>query len=199
MDRELQARGVPAQAEILEISGNRVGDYDSAAPTRVSCRIRVHPDGGEPVETTVKQLIPINLVYHLEPGNQVPVVHDPGDPSKAAIDLEGKSAAGQAASADRVAAQQEYMEQIKQLTGDDPNRPKTDADVADAIRTAQQFMGQNAKLIEQLKASGVPGAQAAGAPEPDPIERLERLAKLRDSGAISEDEFARLKGEILGN
>jgi hypothetical protein len=196
---------VPAQAEILEISGNRVGDYDSSAPTRVDFRLRVHTEGVDPVEAHVTQLVPINLVYHLEPGGWVPVVHDPGDPSKVAVDLEGKSQAAQAATTERVAAQQDYMEQIKQMTGEDPNRPKTDADVADAIRTAQEFMSQNAQLVDWAKQAGVPGAPPGGPPgspppaeSTDPIEKLERLAKLRESGAISEEEFARLKGELLG-
>jgi hypothetical protein len=69
---------------------------------------------------------------------------------------------------------------------------------------------QNAALIDWAKQAGVPG-MPGGAPTAPPgatpgggdqaedsIAKLERLAKLRDSGAISDEEFARLKGEILG-
>jgi Short C-terminal domain/Protein of unknown function (DUF3592) len=213
MDADLRDRGVPAQAEILEISGNRVGDYDSAAPTSVSFRLSVHPQGADPLEAEVTQTLPINTVYHLEPGNQVPVVHDPADPAKVAVDVAQESAAAQAQAQDAAAAAQDYMETIKQMTGEDPNRPKTDADVAAAIRSAQQLAQQNAGLIEWAKQAGVPGTPPGpipggagpapgGKPEggdSDPIEKLERLAKLRDSGAISDQEFERLKGEILGS
>ena len=39
--------------------------------------------------------------------------------------------------------------------------------------------------------------QATRQAQQDPIARLERLAALRDSGALSPDEFDRLKAEIL--
>jgi hypothetical protein len=42
----------------------------------------------------------------------------------------------------------------------------------------------------------MPGVPAPA--EDDPVEQLERLAKLRDSGAITAAEFERLKREILG-
>lgn len=39
---------------------------------------------------------------------------------------------------------------------------------------------------------------SAPAPAPDPVERLARLAALRDQGALTEEEFQKLKAEILG-
>lgn len=41
-------------------------------------------------------------------------------------------------------------------------------------------------------------AMATRMPGIDPVERLERLAKLRESGAITESEFQRLKAEVIG-
>lgn len=38
----------------------------------------------------------------------------------------------------------------------------------------------------------------AAPPAPDPVEQLARLAKLRDSGAVTEEEFQAKKTEILG-
>ncbi len=47
---------------------------------------------------------------------------------------------------------------------------------------------------------GAPGMTpgATQGSDSDPIEKLERLAKLRESDAISDQEFERLNGEILG-
>ena len=208
MGRRLKRNGVLAQAEVLEISGHRVGHHDQPFPVPVRFRLRVHPDGADSVEVELKQRVPNDRVHHLEPGSWVPVVHDPGDPSKVAVDVAEESEAAKAAAGERVAAQQEYMETIKRTTGQDPNRPPGPADVTAAIEAAQQLAQQNAELVEWAKAAGVPGMQPPAAPgggpessaqaEGDPIERLERLVRLRDSGAISDQEFERLKGEITG-
>jgi hypothetical protein len=211
VDRELKRSGVLAQAEILEISGNRVGHHDQPFPVPVRFRLRVHPEGAEPVEVELKQNVPNDRAYHLEPGAWVPVVHDPKDPGKVAVDLAEESAAAQAAAEETVATQQEYMETIRQMTGEDPNGPKTQADVTEAIKMAQQMAEQNVELVDWAKRAGVPGmTPPGGAPAPPPagsagggqgedsIAKLERLTKLRDSGAISDDEFERLKAEILG-
>jgi hypothetical protein len=53
-------------------------------------------------------------------------------------------------------------------------------------------------------AERLPGAEAAaktfGMPKPggDPVGKLERLARLREQGAITEAEFERLKREVIG-
>jgi hypothetical protein len=65
-------------------------------------------------------------------------------------------------------------------------------------------MEQNAELVDWARTMGVPGTPPVGTwPAPggaggDRIERLERLAKLRESGTITDEEFQRLKDEILG-
>lgn len=43
-----------------------------------------------------------------------------------------------------------------------------------------------------------PAAPAPVAAAPDPIEQLTQLAALRDSGALTEDEFEAQKAKILG-
>jgi Short C-terminal domain len=209
MDRRLQRDGILAQAEVLQIEGHRVGHHDQPFPVPVRFRLRVHPQGAAPVEVEVEQRVPNDLVHHLEPGAWVPVVHDPADPSTVAVDLAEESAAGQAAAHERVSAQQDYTDTIQQVTGQDPNWPSGPTDVAGAMRMAQQYMEQNAELVDWAKSVGVPGmpgmptptptpAPAAPAPGTDRIEQLERLAKLRDSGALTDEEFQRMKDEVLG-
>lgn len=47
-------------------------------------------------------------------------------------------------------------------------------------------------------AAEAPAPAAAPAPEVDPIERLKRLGELRDSGVLTEEEFAAQKAKLLG-
>jgi hypothetical protein len=51
-----------------------------------------------------------------------------------------------------------------------------------------------------MAADSAQAAPAAGPAEPEPsyIDELERLAALRDQGAITEEEFAAKKGQLLG-
>jgi Short C-terminal domain len=41
-------------------------------------------------------------------------------------------------------------------------------------------------------------AEPAASAEPDPIEQLERLAKLHEEGALTDEEFAAQKAKLLG-
>jgi Short C-terminal domain len=63
--------------------------------------------------------------------------------------------------------------------------PGMEDQVREAMEMAQQYMGQ------------MPGAAAATGGD-DRIAQLERLAKLRDSGALSDEEFEAEKARLLG-
>ena len=43
-----------------------------------------------------------------------------------------------------------------------------------------------------------PQAEYAPEPQPDPLDQLERLGKLKAQGVLSEEEFAAEKAKILG-
>ena len=62
----------------------------------------------------------------------------------------------------------------------------TQEQVKQAMEMAERFMGQD------LDGDGV----VAGAQE-DVVSQLERLAKLRDQGALTEEEFAAQKAKLL--
>jgi hypothetical protein len=42
------------------------------------------------------------------------------------------------------------------------------------------------------------GPQPAGAPAQDPLDRIAKLAQLRDSGALTDEEFEAQKAKLLG-
>lgn len=69
---------------------------------------------------------------------------------------------------------------------------------ANAVSNKQQqkYAAQNAANAEQ--AAPVQEAAPAAAPAGDLTAQLEALAKLRDQGILTEDEFSAKKAQILG-
>jgi Short C-terminal domain len=70
---------------------------------------------------------------------------------------------------------------------------------ANAVSNKQQqkYAAQNAAAGEQQAAPAQEAAPAA-APADDLTAQLEALAKLRDQGILTEDEFSAKKAQILG-
>jgi membrane protease subunit (stomatin/prohibitin family) len=68
-----------------------------------------------------------------------------------------------------------------------------------ARRQQSKYASQDAAYVEQQSAAAMQGAeQATAAPAEDPIEQIERLSKLHDSGALTDEEFSAAKAKILG-
>ena len=45
--------------------------------------------------------------------------------------------------------------------------------------------------------AGTPGTRTASVPGPDPLDTIAKLARLRDSGAITEEDYERQKTKLL--
>jgi Short C-terminal domain len=69
-----------------------------------------------------------------------------------------------------------------------------------ARRQANRYADQDAQYTQQQVAAVNQGyAQADAAPTgEDPFEQIEKLSKLHDSGALTDEEFAAAKAKILG-
>jgi Short C-terminal domain len=61
-------------------------------------------------------------------------------------------------------------------------------------RTARRQMGMYGDQGGGEEYSAEPAAPT----EPDPLEQLEKLAKLHDEGALTDEEFAAQKAKLLG-
>jgi Short C-terminal domain len=72
----------------------------------------------------------------------------------------------------------------------------TAAVVGGHMANKQAAQAQQAAAEAPAPATAPPPAPEAGAP--DPIEQLTQLAALRDSGALTEEEFEAQKAKILG-
>jgi hypothetical protein len=57
---------------------------------------------------------------------------------------------------------------------------------------------KHAAQAEQAAAEAPPAAPEPAAAAPDPIEQLTQLAALKDSGALTQEEFDAQKAKILG-
>ena len=67
-----------------------------------------------------------------------------------------------------------------------------------AEQDAYNEQAQAAYAATQAPPPAYAAAAPAPAPEADPIAELERLARLHESGALSDDEFAAAKARVLG-
>jgi len=75
----------------------------------------------------------------------------------------------------------------------DPENPSSYRILWDEVTPAEEAARAKAERVAALRRG-----EADDAPADDPISRLERLAALRDSGAITEAEFVALKAKVLG-
>ena len=68
-----------------------------------------------------------------------------------------------------------------------------------ARRQANRYADQDAQYTQQQVAAVDAGyAQAEAPAAEDPFEQIEKLSKLHDSGALTDEEFASAKAKILG-
>jgi hypothetical protein len=67
-----------------------------------------------------------------------------------------------------------------------------------ARRQQRRYAGQDAAYVEQQAAAAQQGAEGAAGGMGDQASEIERLAQLHASGALTDEEFAAAKANILG-
>jgi len=92
---------------------------------------------------------------------------------------------------DLVQAMEDLGIQSIDLTDEDKAALAAEPNQATVVGTTVTYQGQP-------QASPPPTAAATTAAAPSYLDELERLAALRDQGAITEEEFAAKKGQLLG-
>ena len=132
------------------------------------------PEGGAPYR--IDYVFPTTrMKAALSVGMEIPVKVDPGDPTRIAVQWDAQKAAIAAAGGDYAAVA--------------AGLASTYGGVADAAM--RQAMAGGGATVGTAAASPDPPASA------DPLEKIGQLAKLRDSGAITEEEFAAKKAQLL--
>jgi hypothetical protein len=178
LKKHLEKNGKRANATILEIadkgmtvtSGNEhvVGNTEFVLKTR----LKVQPED-EP-EFEVEQKFRFMQLAVPSAGSVLAVIYDPADHDKIMLD-------------DSPEAQQQAT---LSSAGLDPNA------IAQMMNQAQQWQAQ----AGQMPAGQMPGTAppASAQQAPDPVEQLEKLAALKEKGALTDAEFEAEKARILG-
>jgi hypothetical protein len=167
-EQQLFQTGERATAVIEGVEGTGTSINDMP---QVYLTLRVQPRNGQEFIHQRKIILPFGSV--VQPGHLVEVAYDPANPERVALETDSRYAATMPAV---------YIK----------TRPPE-----------QQQVQQAAPVASAPAASFSMGAPAASAgpvddSPPTLIEQLERLAKLRDSGALSPEEFEQQKRNLLG-
>ncbi len=221
MEEKLRAGGRSASATILEAEQthwavSRAPD-NVVANTQIvwKLKLQVTPTGESPFEAEIEQAWP--QLDSPRVGQVVPVLFDPEDHSKVALD-HSDAAQGQAAAEmveshlgpDQAAAIQQFtgasVSELMKAAMADPSGFA--AQMRERAAAAQQAaMAQVAAMQAQVaaaqqsaaaqQAGTAPAAAPAATPAEDLVDTLAKLADLRDRGVLTDEEFRAQKKRLL--
>jgi hypothetical protein len=188
LKKQLEESGTRANATVVEIAEKGMavtrGAEGVVANTELALKahLRVQPEN-EP-EFEVKKRFSFPQMAVPSAGQTVPVLYDPRDHDKIIVDYSPEAQQGAALSA----------------AGIDPSQ------IGQLMQQAQQMQTQAGQVpqpgqIPDMSNMGLPGMspQPPAQAQPDPVEQLEKLAKLKESGALTEAEFEAEKAKILSS
>jgi hypothetical protein len=195
--RSLRRVGLRAYAEVLSAEQTAlsvtVGNPNlvNNSEIRWELQVRVLPDVEPPFEATVHVLLP--QTNRPRPGTRVSVLYDPKDHSRVELDQRPASTADAAIEAITNARPDLTGAQVMGMPMTDVIRQA----IADPNGFREQMIARGTQVQQQAMAAMQ--AQAGAVPASnDPVDRLERLASLKDRGLITDDEFEQQKRRILG-
>lgn len=195
--RNLSKVGIRAFADVLAVEQSAisvtVGNPNLVGNTEVrwKLRLRVTPDAEPPFEASVTALLP--QLAPPRPGLRLPVLYDPKDHGR--VEIGHRPAATADAAVDAVTAARPDLAgaQVMGMPMGDVIRQA----IADPTGFREEMMRRGAEMQQQALGAMQAG-QASARPGSDPIDRLERLAALKDRGLLTGEEFEQQKRKILG-
>ena len=162
---------------------------DNASSANVHLTLVVQADGVPATSVDLDCIAPTKKWPF--PGEQLPVTFDRNDPERIKVrwdDVpEGREVAANQADALAAALNQGGAGQGQAIQGGDPS---------EIVAALQKAMPGAQIQVEGGGDLGVGSPPAGGADER--VAKLERLAKLKESGALTDQEFEREKARILG-
>ena len=197
--RRILKHGIAGTAEVLRLGYQ----YGQSSLSNRQLTLRVQAPGMDPYEVDGQWMVRGKYVDDLRRGSHIPVKVDPDDPSQVAIDWDRLAHPDPVEMTFTAPPQVTVHPQAVidfsptlDLRNDPELRRKIEAVVGHELTPGQTLsLAENDPLMQQ-RILQVVQEHAAGTA--DRISRLESLAKLRDSGALTEAEFAAAKAKILG-
>jgi hypothetical protein len=177
--KQLEESGKRANAVVVEIAERGMAVTRGAegvisnTELALKAHLKVQPED-EP-EFEVKRRFSFPQLAVPSAGQTIPVIYDPQDHDKIIVDYSPEAQEQAAFTA----------------AGVDPNA------IGQLMAQAQQMQAQAGQVQAGMPGMGQMPGQAPTA-QPDPVEQLEKLAKLKESGALTESEFEAEKAKILG-
>lgn len=212
--RKILKKGIPGRASITAFTMPERG----ASTQNIHMTLEVHAEGLSPYEVEDQWLVSSKDTLGF--GLEVPVKVDPGKPDRVAIDWKAARAERAADKASRQAALASQppvsaagvggASQVVDARNDPELRAKLERVVGRKLEPGSQETidvstdpALAARIAEVVQQHAIEGARDGAAPQPsaaadDPLAKLERLAKLRESGALTEAEFEQQKRNLLG-
>ncbi|MHA7649437.1 SHOCT domain-containing protein [Mycobacterium sp. ML4] len=191
--RKLSKVGVRAFADVLNaeqsIISVTVGNPNLVSNTEVrwTLRLRVTPEREPSFEATLNTLLPQSM--RPRPGTRLAVIYDPRDHSR--IQLDQQSPAETAIDAITAARPDLSGASVMGMPMGDVIRQA----MSDPSGFRTEMMRRAAEMQDQALQAMQPQAPAR---DHDVLDRLERLAALKDRGVLTDNEFEEQKRRILG-
>ncbi len=194
--RDLSKVGIRAFADVLAAEQSAIavtiGNPNLVNNTEVRWKLllRVTPDAEPPFEASLTALLP--QLSPPRPGMRLPVLYDPKDHSRVQMDRQPAATADVAIDAVTSARPDLAGAQVMGMPMTDVIRQA----IADPTAFREEMMRRGAQMQQQALGAMQAAQTHQGA---DPIERLERLAALKDRGLLTDEEFEQQKRKILGD
>ncbi|OBB67964.1 SHOCT domain-containing protein [Mycobacterium sp. 852014-50255_SCH5639931] len=194
--RDLSKVGIRAFADVLSAEQSAIavtiGNPNLVNNTEVRWKLllRVTPDAEPPFEASLTALLP--QLSPPRPGMRLPVLYDPKDHSRVQMDRQPAATADVAIDAVTSARPDLAGAQVMGMPMADVIRQA----IADPTAFREEMMRRGAEMQQQAFGAMEAAQTQQGA---DPIERLERLAALKDRGLLTDEEFEQQKRKILGD
>jgi Short C-terminal domain len=190
--RKVLKKGTPGRATIVERGALDRGGTSFNLPMT----LQVHVEGITPYEVEDQWMVKAKDTVALD--GSIPIKVDPSDHEKVAIDWETL----------RAEYEQEVAARREALAAGGPagatinvGEPQViDANAnPEVMEQVSQMLGQMGINVQGQPAGGTGFASdGAGSDTDDQLGQLERLAALRSSGALTDEEFEEQKRRILG-
>jgi hypothetical protein len=201
--KKLEEHGKRAPAVVVEIAERGMsvtsGSGQLVANTEVmlKTKLRVEPEDEPAFEVEERFRYPQLSIPSV--GSRLAVIYDPSDHDRVMIDRSPEGVATQFANVPGLQGTD-----LQGLMATVQEAQSQTQDPQELARILQQQLGTNVNVSQQDSSGVTFGSPTGGfgapapAPEEDPVDKLAKLAELREKGMLTDAEFQSQKARILG-